>query len=185
MVVFDWNEIEGFYYTFREEIGSRFSEKQRQFNQNYGGSFTIPDAMVITNDDDTKSLAPDPLMFIRQQVVQDIMTILNFSDQDTISRFEEHIVGLLLESNFSHTAPNGRITRIRGEQQLIELAQQSLARNNRRIDLEISIEHWVFRKSWTPRMFYKVYRHGHEIESDDETPKKSENDNESSQSTKL
>jgi hypothetical protein len=131
MVVFDWNEIEGLYYTFREEIESRFSEKQKHFNQNYGGSFTIPEAMVITNDDDTKSLAPDPLMFIRRQVVQDIMTSLNFSDQDTIDRFEEHIAGLLLESNFSHTAPNGRITRIRGEQQLIELAQQSLAWNDR------------------------------------------------------
>ena len=176
MVVFDWNEIQGFYYTFREGIGSRFLEQHKAFNQSYGGSFTIPDAMVITNEDNTKSLAPDPLMFIRRQVVQDIMTTLNFSDPEQISRFEEHIAGLLLESNFSHTAANGRITRIRGEQQLIEIAQQSLAQNDRRIDLKISNEHWAFRRDWTPRLFFKIYREGHEVESDDDVPARKRND---------
>ena len=168
MVAFDWSEIEGFHFNFREEIGSRLAGKQRQFNQNYAGYFSIPDTMIITNDDGTKSLAPDPLMSIRQNIVHDIMITLNFGDPDTISRFEGHIADLLMESNFSHTASNGRITQIRGEQQLIELAQQSLARNDRRIDLEINIEHWIFRKNWTPRLFFKIYK---KSEDDERIPK--------------
>jgi hypothetical protein len=188
MVAFDWSNIEGITYSFRVREGSKYEKQQKLFNQDHADEITDLDDMLVTKDN-INVLIQDPITFIRSKICEVFMEDLDISDGDERDTMKTHISGLLRGARL-HCTLNGKQVAIRDGKKLIRLAEQSYSQHEKTIHLELSIAHWMFRKSWNHQSYLKIYLEGHETpsgdESEDDVParKGRDNDDDSSQSSK-
>jgi hypothetical protein len=177
MVAFDWSNITAISYTFRVETTSEYATKQNQFNQTYSDELSIATdlADMFAMQDGVKTIVQDPFASMRMKICENITAYLKISDEGLRDEMKNHVGVLMAPSTFKHME-NGRQIFIRNEEKLTQLAAEAYSRGEKKVEVDIDIEHWMFRKDWKPTRLYRVYCRTHEEPSDDKSSNAGNND---------